>query len=74
LGVASIPDEYELPFHSLNLTASKSFKKAKVSAKIKNILNSKMVIGQKDPFTGDFKSTLSYKPKMSFSIGVSYDL
>ncbi len=35
------PDVYEMPFHSLNLTASKEFsKRLKLSIKVNNILNS----------------------------------
>jgi len=74
LGVASIPDEYEMPFHSLNFTASRQFGHLKTSVKFKNILNSKVEIGQDDPVTGQFKTTEVYKPGLSMSLGLSYEL
>jgi len=74
LGVADIPDEYEMPFHSLNFTVSKKYKNIKLSAKLKNTLNSKVELGKKDPTTKQFKQTEVYRPGWSFSLGVSYDL
>lgn len=74
LGVATIPDEYEMPFHSLNFTISKKYNRFKVSAKVKNILNSKVEIGHIDPASDEFKSTEIYKPGQSVSLGISYDL
>ena len=73
LGVARIPDEYEQPFHSLNLTASQRWNNFKISAKIKNILNSQVTLGHKDPVTKEFKTTKVYKPGLSFSLGAAYD-
>lgn len=74
LGISPLPDEYELPFHSLNFTASKSFGKLKLSLKMKNILNSEVVFAQEDPNTGEYLRTTEYQPGRSFSIGLSYDI
>lgn len=75
LGVSGIPDEYEFPFHSLNLTASKKLNKLKFSAKVKNLLNSDIKFGMEDELNNDkIKYTRIYSPGMSFSLGVSYDL
>ncbi len=74
LGIATIPNKYEMPYHSLNFTASKKFDKVKLSAKVKNLLNSQVEIGQKDPITDEFKSTKIYQPGMSLSLGISYQL
>ncbi len=41
VGIASKPDIYTLPFHSLNFTLNKQFNGLGVGFKVKNILNSK---------------------------------
>jgi len=74
LGVSGVPDEYEMPFHSLNFTASYAYQKLKFSGKVKNILNSEVLIGHENPENGDFVHTLRYKPGMSVSLSVTYDL
>lgn len=74
LGISPLPDEYELPFHLLNFTASKTFNKLKLSFKMKNILNSRVVFAQADPASGKYLETTEYHPGRSFSIGLSYDI
>jgi outer membrane receptor protein involved in Fe transport len=74
LGISPLPDEYELPFHSMNFTASRTINKFKLSVKLKNILNSKVIFGQKDPESGAFLKTTEYKPGKTFSVGLSYDI
>lgn len=74
LGVSGIPDEFEYPFHSLNLTASHKWNKLKFSAKVKNLLNSEVKFGVKDKIDNKIRYTRIYSPGYSFSLGVSYDL
>jgi hypothetical protein len=74
LGVSGIPDEFEFPFHSLNLTVSKKWHKLKFSAKIKNLLNEEIKFGMKDEVNDKTKYTRIFSPGYSFSFGVSYDM
>ncbi|MCF7796574.1 MAG: carboxypeptidase-like regulatory domain-containing protein [Candidatus Marinimicrobia bacterium] len=72
LGTGNRPDGYEYPFHSLNLTAGKSFNRVKMSFKANNILDSSVRFGQIEPATGELKLTRSYAPGRSFSLGMTY--
>ena len=72
LGTGDLPDEYEYPFHSLNLSAGKDFNRFNVTFKSKNILDSKVRFGQIEPITGELKLTRSYSPGPNFSLGIKY--
>ncbi|MBN2601511.1 MAG: hypothetical protein JXR87_05930, partial [Candidatus Marinimicrobia bacterium] len=74
LGISPLPDEYELPFHSLNFTASKKIDRMKLSLKLKNILDSNIVYAQEDPSTNKYLKTTEFKPGRSISLGLSYDI
>ncbi|MBN2281746.1 MAG: carboxypeptidase-like regulatory domain-containing protein [Candidatus Marinimicrobia bacterium] len=74
LGVSGIPDEFEYPFNSLNFTASQKWNKMKFSVKIKNLLNDEVRFGMEDEIHDKIKYTRIYKPGLSFSLGVQYDL
>lgn len=74
VGVGDVGDIYEFPFHSLNMTAGKKFGSFKVSAKINNILNSKVRFGHIESSSGDLKLRKVYSPGLSFSLGVKYQL
>lgn len=71
LGSGSIPNEYELPFHSLNFTLSKKINNMKISAKASNLLNSKVRFGVYD-VNGDFYASRSYDPGLGYSISIQY--
>ncbi|MCF7832856.1 MAG: TonB-dependent receptor [Candidatus Marinimicrobia bacterium] len=71
LGSGSIPNEYELPFHSLNLTLSKKINKMRVSAKASNLLNSKVRFGVYD-LNGEFYASREYAPGLGYSINIQY--
>jgi len=73
IGTGVLGDEYEFPFHSLNLTASKIFGPIKISFKAKNLLNSEITYGLIDKGTDKIKIKNSYKPGRSVSIGISYN-
>ncbi|MDD3807159.1 MAG: TonB-dependent receptor, partial [Candidatus Marinimicrobia bacterium] len=70
LGSGDAPNEYEYPFHSLNLTISKTFGALNVSLKMKNLLNSEMKFG----FNKDGKRyiTNQYHPGIGASVSLSY--
>ncbi|MDZ7820811.1 MAG: outer membrane beta-barrel protein [Candidatus Marinimicrobia bacterium] len=71
LGSGSIPNEYELPFHSLNLTMSKKVRDIKISLKANNILNSRVRFGIFD--TDDtFYATREYHPGIGYSASIQY--
>ncbi len=70
LGTGTVPDEYELPFHSLNLTLSKAYNNLKISFKAKNILNQDVQTGFKE--NGKTYLTNRYHPGMGAGIGVTY--
>lgn len=72
LGTGNLPDGYEYPFNSLNLTAGKSFKQMKLTFKANNILNAQMRFGQIEPATQALKLTRSYSPGRSYSLGITY--
>lgn len=74
IGVGSIPDVYEQPFHSLNFKASKTVggeNKWKASVRIQNILNNK-----RQRFYESFNSENQvydlYKDGVTFSASISY--
>ena len=71
LGSGSIPNEYELPFHSLNFTLSKKINNMKISAKASNLLNSKVRFGVYD-VNGDFHASRSYNVGLGYSISIQY--
>ncbi|MCF7808855.1 MAG: TonB-dependent receptor [Candidatus Marinimicrobia bacterium] len=74
VGVGEVGDIYEFPFHSLNMSASKSVGSFKFSMKIKNILNSKVRFGHLEEPRGDIKLRKVYSPGLSLSLGVKYQL
>ncbi|MCF7804708.1 MAG: carboxypeptidase-like regulatory domain-containing protein [Candidatus Marinimicrobia bacterium] len=74
IGAGGLPNEYEYPFHSLNLTVSKNIQKFSIGFKAKNLLNSKVKFGQIEPATSELKTTKVYQPGQSISLGVSYNL
>ncbi len=70
LGTGSIPDEYEFPYHSLNVTLGKKIGPVKFNMKVKNLLNSDILFGfEKD---GKTHITNQYHPGMGAGISVSY--
>jgi len=70
LGSGDVPNEYEFPFHSLNLTFNKSMGSLNLSFKIKNILNSMVRFGfEKDD---RLYITDQYRPGMGAGISLSY--
>lgn len=71
LGSGDIPNEYELPFHSLNLTFGKRFGSFKVDAKVSNILNSQVRYGLYDD-DNVFHASRQYAPGLGYSIKVKY--
>lgn len=71
LGSGSIPNEYELPFHSLNVTFSKTINSIKISAKASNLLNSKIRNGVYD-VENEFYATREYKPGLGYSLSIQY--
>jgi hypothetical protein len=71
LGSGSIPNEYENPFHSLNITLSKKLEKIKISAKASNLLNSKIRYGVYD-IEGEFYATREYNPGLGYSMSIQY--
>jgi|GEM_PF-177851 len=72
--MAYVGSEYEFPFHSLNLTASRKLGHFTVGVKAKNLLNSTVRYGLIEESTGEQKYTQEYKPGVSMSLSVSYDL
>ncbi len=74
LGVGGLPDEYEFPYHSLNITGSQKWNNLKFSMKIKNLLDSKMKFGIENKENNEIKYTRIFSPGLSFSFGVTYDL
>lgn len=71
LGSGSIPNEYELPLHSLNLTLSKKVNNLKISAKVSNLLNSKVRFGIYDA-NNTFYATRQYSPGIGYSLNIQY--
>ncbi len=71
LGSGSIPNEYELPFHSLNFTLSKKINNMKISVKASNVLNSKVRFGVYD-VNEAFYATRQYNPGLGYSINIQY--
>ena len=71
LGSGSIPNEYELPFHSLNVTLNKKIKKMKISAKANNLLNSKVRFGIYGT-DNIFYATRQYRPGIGYSLNIQY--
>ncbi len=74
LGTAGLPNIYEYPFHSLNLTAGKTIGNFTVDFKIKNLLDARHRFGQMDPGLHELKLTKAYRTGRTFSMGVSYSL
>ena len=76
LGAGRLDDEYEYPFHSLNFVLGKKFgDHTKVSLKARNLLDSEHKFGMEDPQDSDkILETRVWKPGMSISLGISYDL
>ncbi|MBW6457698.1 MAG: carboxypeptidase-like regulatory domain-containing protein [FCB group bacterium] len=71
LGSGSVPNTYEMPFHSLNMTLSKKFKNFKIDLKADNILNAKVRFGIFDHH-GLFYPSNEYKPGIGYSINMQY--
>jgi outer membrane receptor protein involved in Fe transport len=59
-------DEYEMPFHSLNLSLSKKFKQLSLSMDVENLLNDKVTYKQGGVVTNE------YAIGQTFSVGLSY--
>jgi hypothetical protein len=74
LGVGRLDDEYEYPFHSLNLTTSKKINRFKISFKANNLLNSDVTYGVMEESTDKMKETRKWSPGLSFSLGLSANL
>ena len=74
LGTYGLPNIYEYPFHSVNMTSTKQFGSFEVSMKIKNLLGSERKFGQIDPKTDDLKITKGYSPGRAISLGIAYKL
>lgn len=70
LGSGDVPDEYEFPFHSLNLTLNKSYGSINLSIKVKNMLNSAIRFGFEKG--GRTYITDQYYPGMGAGISLSY--
>lgn len=71
LGSGSIPNEYELPFHSLNMTLSKKIGKFNISSKINNLANARIRFGIYDT-EGVFYPGREYKPGFGYSLSIQY--
>lgn len=74
LGTYGLPNIYEYPFHSVNLTSSKQLGSFEVSMKIKNLLGAERKFGQIDPKTDEMKITKGYSPGRAISLGIAYKL
>tara|TARA_B100002052_G_scaffold299151_1_gene335724 strand:+ start:7042 stop:10086 length:3045 start_codon:yes stop_codon:yes gene_type:complete len=73
--VGSLGNEYEFPYHSLNLTTSKNINNLKLSLKVKNILKSKLKFGLIDESNDDqILYTSIYDPGYSVSFSLSYKI
>jgi len=76
VGIADRPDIYMLPFHSLNLTASKSFgkdKKTRLGLKIENLLNDKKEsvfrsFNPTDQFFTRLEPGITYHLKLTYAL------
>jgi len=76
VGIADRPDIYMLPFHSLNLTASKSIgkdKKTQLGFKIENLLNDKKEsvfksFNPTDQFFTKLEPGITYHLKLTYSL------
>ncbi len=76
VGIADRPDIYMLPFHSLNLTASKSFgrnKKTQLGFKIENLLNDKKEsvfksFNPTDQFFTRLEPGITYHLKLTYAL------
>ncbi len=74
----TIPDSYEMPRNSLDLSAARTFGRFEVKLGLKDILGEKVVFKQTDDVTvkGATKTvdevTRSYRPGRNFSLTVSY--
>lgn len=71
LGSGSVPNEYELPFHSLNMTLSKKVRNIKFNFKTSNLLNSEIRFGIYDA-ERNFYATRSYRPGIGYSLSIQY--
>jgi hypothetical protein len=71
LGSGSIPNEYELPFHSLNLTLSKKVRNIRFSIKANNLLNAAVRFGILDA-ENTFYATRAYRPGIGYSASIQY--
>lgn len=71
LGSGSIPNEYELPFHSLNLTLSKKVRNIRFSIKAYNLLNATVRFGIVDA-ENTFYATRAYRPGIGYSASIQY--
>lgn len=71
LGSGSVPNEYELPYHSMNVTISKKMNALKISLKANNLMNSIVRFGIYDS-DGEFYSTRHYNPGMGYSVSIQY--
>ncbi len=71
VGIARIPNVFEVPFHSLNARVSKTFGNWRASISAQNLLNQ-----NRQQVYQSFRATdqiyASYNPGMSFSVGIGY--
>jgi len=74
LGTYGLPNIYEYPFHSVNLTSSRQLGSFEVSMKVKNLLGSERKFGQVDPATDELKTTKGYNPGRAISLSIAYKL
>jgi outer membrane receptor protein involved in Fe transport len=71
LGSGSVPNEYEMPFHSLNMTLSRKFNGIKLSLKAGNLLNSRVRFGIRDD-AGELHVTREYRPGVGYGMSIQY--
>ncbi|MBN2780712.1 MAG: hypothetical protein JXR21_01970, partial [Candidatus Marinimicrobia bacterium] len=71
LGSGSIPNEYERPFHSLNLTMNKKIGNIKISINASNLLNSAVRFGIFDT-ENTFYATREYHPGIGYGASIQY--
>ncbi len=71
LGSGSIPNEYERPFHSLNMTLSKKHRNMKIGFKISNLLNSRVRFGIFDE-DSHFYPSREYRPGIGYNVNIQY--
>lgn len=75
VGIGDLVDEYELPYHLLNLQFKrKIFNQFEINLKLKNILNSNKTFGHIDSESGEVHYTKMYNPGTSYSLSVKINI